>query len=130
MNYYKAYLDEIVKRKKQGLHPKPIDDGNLVRELVIQIKDKENKNRKESLELLIFNTLPGTTSAAVEKSNFLKDIILEKVNIKEISIDFALELLSHMKGGPSIKVLLDLALEENSSIASKAAEILKTQVFL
>ena len=25
--------------------------------------------------------------------------------------DFALELLSHMKGGPSIEVLLDLALE-------------------
>ena len=130
MNYYKAYLDEIVKRKKQGLNPKPIDDGKLVRELVIQIKDKKNKNRKKSLELLIFNTLPGTTSAAKEKSSFLKDVILGKVNIKEISIGFALELLSHMKGGPSIKVLLDLALEENSSIASKAAEILKTQVFL
>ena len=30
--------------------------------------------------------------------------------VKEISSAFAFELLSHMKGGPSIEVLLDLAL--------------------
>ena len=35
-----------------------------------------------------------------------------------------------MKGGPSIKVLIDLALKEEKSIAKSAAEILKTQVFL
>ena len=48
MNYYKAYLDEIVKRKKQGLNPKPIDDGKLVRELVIQIKDKKNRQGRNT----------------------------------------------------------------------------------
>ncbi|MEM6743931.1 MAG: bifunctional aconitate hydratase 2/2-methylisocitrate dehydratase, partial [Pseudomonadota bacterium] len=42
----------------------------------------------------------------------------------------AFELLSHMKGGPSVKVLLDLALGEDASIAQAAAEVLKTQVFL
>jgi aconitate hydratase 2/2-methylisocitrate dehydratase len=35
-----------------------------------------------------------------------------------------------MKGGPSIEVLLDLALGENKSVAIEAAEVLKTQVFL
>ena len=35
-----------------------------------------------------------------------------------------------MKGGPSIEVLLDLALGENKSVALEAAEVLKTQVFL
>ena len=35
-----------------------------------------------------------------------------------------------MKGGQSIKVLIDLALGNNLKIADKAAEILKTQVFL
>ena len=35
-----------------------------------------------------------------------------------------------MKGGPSIKVLLDLALGDNESTAREAAEVLKTQVFL
>jgi aconitate hydratase 2/2-methylisocitrate dehydratase len=35
-----------------------------------------------------------------------------------------------MKGGPSIKVLLDLALGDDPSIARLSAEILKSQVFL
>ena len=43
---------------------------------------------------------------------------------------FAFELLAHMKGGPSVEVLLDLALGANESTAQKAAEVLKTQVFL
>ena len=35
-----------------------------------------------------------------------------------------------MKGGPSVKVLLDLALGDNEEIARSAADVLKTQVFL
>ena len=35
-----------------------------------------------------------------------------------------------MKGGPSIEVLLDLALSDNAALAKAAAEVLKTQVFL
>ena len=35
-----------------------------------------------------------------------------------------------MKGGPSIKVLIDLALSTDSINSKKAAEVLKTQVFL
>jgi aconitate hydratase 2/2-methylisocitrate dehydratase len=35
-----------------------------------------------------------------------------------------------MKGGPSVEVLLDLILDAEESIAQKAGEILKTQVFL
>ena len=35
-----------------------------------------------------------------------------------------------MKGGPSIEVLLDIALGQNTTIAKAAAEVLKTQVFL
>ena len=130
MSLYEIYLSEIEKRKELGLSPKPIDDGLLVRELVLQIKDKKNAKRKKSLELLIYNTLPGTTGAAVEKSKFLKEIILEETVIKEISPKFALELLSHMKGGPSVEVLLDIALGSNVKTAPLAAKILKSQVFL
>ena len=35
-----------------------------------------------------------------------------------------------MKGGPSVEVLLDLALGEDGDVAKQAAEVLKTQVFL
>ena len=35
-----------------------------------------------------------------------------------------------MKGGPSIKALLDIALGDDAARAAQAAEVLKTQVFL
>ena len=130
MSLYAAYLEEIENRKAQGLSPKPIDDGALLKEVIAQIKDTENAHRADSLHYFIYNTLPGTTSAAGEKAAFLKEIILGEATVEEISIPFAFELLSHMKGGPSIKVLLDLALGDDKAIASDAAEVLKTQVFL
>ena len=130
MSLYSDYLEEIETRKQQGLKPKPIEDSALIRELVSQIEDPENAHRSESLEFFIFNTIPGTTSAAGEKAKFLKKIIVGESEVSEISVDLAFELLSHMKGGPSVEVLLDLALAEDVPIANKAAEVLKTQVFL
>ena len=130
MSLYESYLEEIEERKGMELHPKPIDDKALTNEIISQIKDIENKYREDSLNHFIYNVLPGTTGAAEAKAQFLKEVILEKIALKEISSDFALELLSHMKGGPSVEVLLDLILDAEESIAQKAGEILKTQVFL
>ena len=130
MSLYTAYLDEIETRKDQGLNPKPIDDGALTAEIIAQIKDAGHEHRADSLKFFIYNTLPGTTSAAREKADFLKQIILGKAEVPEITPAFAFELLSHMKGGPSVEVLLDIALGEDASLAGQAAEVLKTQVFL
>ena len=130
MNLYPEYLKEIEERKEQGLHPKPIDDGELLSEIIAQIKDTGNEHRADSLQFFIYNTLPGTTSAAGVKAEFLKEIILGESVVEEITPDFAFELLSHMKGGPSVRVLLDLALGEDVDIAKQAADVLKTQVFL
>ncbi|MFY0620173.1 MAG: bifunctional aconitate hydratase 2/2-methylisocitrate dehydratase [Pelagimonas sp.] len=130
MSLYTDYLTEIETRKDQGLNPKPIDDGALVGELIAQIKDLTNEHRAESLNFFIYNTLPGTTSAAGVKAKFLKEIILGAASVEEISAEFAFELLSHMKGGPSVEVLLDLALGDDAATAAQAAEVLKTQVFL
>ncbi|MCT4370678.1 bifunctional aconitate hydratase 2/2-methylisocitrate dehydratase [Yangia mangrovi] len=130
MSLYTDYLAEIETRKAEGLHPKPIDDGALVAELIAQIEDTDNAYRKDSLEFFIYNTLPGTTSAAGVKAAFLKKIILGEAVVAEITPAFAFELLSHMKGGPSVAVLLDLALGDDAAIAAQAAEVLKTQVFL
>lgn len=130
MSLYAAYLEEIKDRAKQGLNPKPIDDDALTQDLIAQIKDAEHPDRTTSLEFLIYNTLPGTTSAAGVKAQFLKEIILGEAVTEEISTSFAFELLSHMKGGPSIEVLLDLALADEPVIAQQAGEILKTQFFL
>lgn len=127
---YKEYLKEIEDRKTQGLHPKPIDGADLLNEIISQIKDTTNADREDSLKFFIYNVVPGTTPAAAKKAEFLKEIILGESAVNEISTAFAFELLSHMKGGPSIKVLLDLALGNNESIAKDAAEVLKTQVYL
>ncbi|KFF06491.1 bifunctional aconitate hydratase 2/2-methylisocitrate dehydratase [Flavobacterium reichenbachii] len=130
MNIYKDYIQEIEERKNQGLHPKPIDSAALLSEIIEQIKDLNNEYRNDSLKFFIYNTLPGTTSAAGEKAKFLKEIILGQSVVSEITPAFAFELLSHMKGGPSIEVLLDLALGNDTAIAEEAAKVLKTQVFL
>ena len=130
MNTYAEYIIEIEERKAQGLSPKPIDGSELTAEIISQIKDPSNKSQMQSLDFFIFNILPGTTAAAGEKAKFLKEIILRESKIKEINPAFAFEMLSHMKGGPSVEVLLDLALGEDGSIAREASEVLKTQVFL
>ena len=130
MTRYQAYLQEIEERKGQSLHPKPIDDAALLSEIIDQIKDSTNEHRAASLNFFIYNVLPGTTSAAGVKADFLKEIILGTSKVEEISTAFAFEQLSHMKGGPSIGVLLDLALGTDTEIASAAAIVLKTQVFL
>ena len=130
MTLYSNYLAEIEKRKNDGLNPKPIENSELLKEIISQIKDKNNVHRKDSIHFLIYNTIPGTTTAAEVKSKFLKEIITGESKVDEISVSFAFELLSHMKGGPSIEVLLDIALGEDKSIALNAAEVLKTQFFL
>ena len=130
MSVYADYMAEIESRKTEGLHPKPIDGAELVSALIEQIKDTGHQHREDSLHFFIYNTLPGTTSAAGVKAKFLKEIILGEAVVEEITPTFAFELLSHMKGGPSVEVLLDLALGDDDSVAKPAAEVLKTQVFL
>ena len=125
MSHYASYLEEIETRKAQGLHPKPIDSAELTAEIIAQIEDEGHEHRADSLNFFIYNTLPGTTAAAGVKAAFLKKIILGEAKVAEITPDFAFELLSHMKGGPSVEVLLDLALGDDADIAAQAAEVLK-----
>ncbi len=130
MSKYIKYLQEIKERKVEGLNPKPIDSDDLLSEIISQIKDKKSEHRSSSINFFIYNVLPGTTSAAKVKAKFLKEIILQEFVVEEISPVFAFEQLSHMKGGPSIEVLLDLALGSDKYISKEACKVLKTQVFL
>lgn len=130
MSVYLEYLKEIEVRKAQGLHPKPIEGAELTTEIINQIKEVGNEHRDSSLKFFIYNIVPGTTESAGVKARFLKEIILGNESVAEITPTFAFELLSHMKGGSSIKMLLDLALGNDEVVAKQAAEILKTQVYL
>ena len=63
-------------RATQGMKAKPIDDGALLAEVIAQIKDTGHaEHRADSLNYFIYNTLPGTTSAAGVKAAFLKEIV-------------------------------------------------------
>ncbi|MEL8055659.1 MAG: bifunctional aconitate hydratase 2/2-methylisocitrate dehydratase [Pseudomonadota bacterium] len=130
MSLYTDYLEEIEARKEQGLAPKPVEYAELVTELIEIILQPDHEHRDDALNFFIYNTLPGTTSAAGAKAKFLKEIILSEKDVPEIDSAKAFEYLSHMKGGPSVEVLLDLALGEDDAIAEDAAQVLKTQVFL
>jgi aconitate hydratase 2/2-methylisocitrate dehydratase len=130
MSIYIDYLKQIEERKGHGLHPQPIDSAELLSKIIDQIKDSDSEYREDSLQFFIYNVLPGTTSAAGLKAKFLKEIIIGESVLEEITPAFAFEQLSHMKGGPSIEVLLDLALGKDAAIATDAAKVLKTQVFL
>ncbi|MEM9607490.1 MAG: bifunctional aconitate hydratase 2/2-methylisocitrate dehydratase [Actinomycetota bacterium] len=130
MSRYDDYLAEIAEREEQGLHAKPIDGADLLREVIDHITDADSPHRTASLDFFTSNVLPGTTSAAGVKASFLQRIILGEITVAEITAADAFDQLSHMKGGPSIEVLLDLALGGDADIAARAATVLKTQVFL
>ena len=96
MSLYTDYLKQIETRKEKGLHPKPIEDADLVEELIVQINDLGNEHRDGALHFFIYNTLPGTTSAAGVKAQFLKEIILGQSVVEEITPTLAFELLYHI----------------------------------
>ena len=74
MNLFDDYLEEIKRRKQQGLGAKPIDNGDLAREIITHVKSNSSEYHDQCVDFLIFNVLPGTTEAANEKAAFLKQI--------------------------------------------------------
>ncbi|MCK5941185.1 MAG: bifunctional aconitate hydratase 2/2-methylisocitrate dehydratase, partial [Planctomycetes bacterium] len=130
MNAYDRYLKEIEARQQQGLHPKPIDDAALLGEITAILLSPDSPHRADALQFFTYNTLPGTTGAAGVKARFLKQVITGEVQVAEIPTASAFEQLSHMKGGASIEVLIDLALGDDAEVARAAIDVLKTQVFL
>ncbi len=70
MSFYKNYCKDIEERSVQGLKPKPIDEADLLIEIIKDIKDVKSTLRKKSLDFFVYNVSPGTTSAARVKANF------------------------------------------------------------
>ena len=88
MNLYSEYMDEVATRKKDlGLNPKPIDSADFLAEIIVQIKDTANEQREDSLKFFIYNVIPGTTSAAGVKAQFLKEPSLKKSVVAEITAE-------------------------------------------
>ena len=58
MKNYQNYIAEIKERKRLNLNPKPIENSELLSEIIMQIKDVNNLHRKESINFFIYNTIP------------------------------------------------------------------------
>ena len=66
MSLYDAYLEQIENRKEQGLKPKPIDDGGLVKELAASVTHVQSGQTVEVTGL----GLPAVASA--DQSQFVE----------------------------------------------------------
>ena len=113
MELYEAYLKEIIERSKLGLGPKPIDQGNLLQEIIDIILEPEFPNRNDAVKYFIYNTLPGTTSAASVKAKFLKKIILKSELVDEIDQ----------------KYLINTEMAKNKGIFGSPTFIVENEVF-
>ena len=71
MELYEAYSKEINDRSKLGLGPKPIDQGDLIIEIIDILLGPKSPSRNDALKHFTYNTLPGTTGAATVKACLL-----------------------------------------------------------
>ena len=53
MKLYEAYLQEIIERAKLGLSPKPIDQGNLLEEIIDIILRTKSSTRDDAVKRFI-----------------------------------------------------------------------------
>ena len=53
MTTYQDYIKEIEERKQAGLHPKPIDESELLSEIITQIKDTNNEQIIKVLSFIL-----------------------------------------------------------------------------
>ena len=55
MNLFDDYLDEIKKRKQQGLGAKPIDNGDLAHEIIAHVKSASSEHHDQCVDLSLIH---------------------------------------------------------------------------
>ena len=116
----KAYQDHVEQRAQEGLPPLPLD-AEQVTALISQLKEANNADSEQCLELLIHRVPPGVDQAAYVKAGFLTDVAKGNVNCELITPVRATELLGTMMGGYNIDALIALLdVAETADAAEKA----------
>ena len=116
----KAYQDHVEQRAQEGLPPLPLD-AEQVTALVSQLKEVNNADSEQCLELLIHRVPPGVDQAAYVKAGFLTDVAKGNVQCELITPVRATELLGTMMGGYNIDALIALLdVAETADAAEKA----------
>ena len=101
------YLKHVEERSQQNLPPLPLD-AEQVSSLIEQLKQKDNPDSEQLLELLIHRVPPGVDQAAYVKASFLTDIAKGETDCQYIAPVRATELLGTMMGGYNVLSLIDL----------------------
>ena len=129
MSVYSDYLDQIEERKKQGLHP--ADRGrHLVEALIANMTDAASEHREASLDFFVRNTLPGHDQRCRRAGALPEGGRAGPERRRRDHRRLRLRAPVPHEGWPSVEVLIDIALGDDAGAAEKAAEVLKTQVFL
>ena len=116
----KAYQDHVEQRAQEGLPTLPLD-AEQVTALISQLKEANNADSEQCLELLIHRVPPGVDQAAYVKAGFLTDVAKGNVNCELITPVRATELLGTMMGGYNIDALIALLdVAETADAAEKA----------
>lgn len=121
-----AFLDEykshVSDRAAEGIVPKPLDAAQTAA-LVEQLKQPEEAEASQLVELLEQRVPPGVDEAAYVKAAFLADVAHGRASSTLISPAHATKLLATMVGGYNIEPLVELL--DNEELAPLAAEGLK-----
>ncbi|MDA3966550.1 MULTISPECIES: bifunctional aconitate hydratase 2/2-methylisocitrate dehydratase [Helicobacter] len=126
MGFIEEYNNHVNERKNQNIPPLPLNKKQVLE--VVELL-KSGSNTEFLVDLLANRVSPGVDEAAQVKAQFLDDIVKNKIEVKGISKEYAIELLGSMLGGYNIAPLIE-ALKVNDDIAKCAASALKNIILV
>lgn len=126
MGFIEEYNNHVNERKNQNIPPLPLNKKQVLEVLELL---KSGSNTEFLVDLLANRVSPGVDEAAQVKAQFLDDIVKNKIEVKGISKEYAIELLGSMLGGYNIAPLIE-ALKVNDDIAKCAASALKNIILV
>lgn len=126
MGFIEEYNNHVNERKNQNIPPLPLNKKQVLE--VVELL-KSGSNTEFLVDLLANRVSPGVDEAAQVKAQFLDDIVKNKIEVKGISKEYAIELLGSMLGGYNIAPLIE-ALKGSDDIAKCAASALKNIILV
>lgn len=114
------YQNHVEERAQQGLPPLPLD-AEQVSSLIEQLKQTDNKDSDQLLDLLIHRVPPGVDQAAYVKAGFLTAVAKQETTCPYIDSVRATELLGTMMGGYNVQSLIELLDYPDTAAAAEAA---------
>jgi len=115
-----AYRKHVEERAAENLPPLALS-ATQVAELIELIKNPQNENPQELMDLLVHRVPPGVDQAAYVKAAFLSAVAKGEVSSELVSREYATELLGTMLGGYNVQPLIDCLDDEATATTAVKA---------